>query len=116
MKVLLDTCVSFGAVHDVRDAGHDTVWVGQWEQDAGDEAILARAIDESRALVTLDKDFGELAIVRGRSHSGIIRLVGLRAGQQGSTIVRILGRYEAELADGAILTVEPWRVRVRSAK
>jgi hypothetical protein len=32
----------------------------------GDEAILARAAAEERVLVTLDKDFGELVIVRAR--------------------------------------------------
>ncbi|MGZ8218010.1 hypothetical protein [Methylomagnum sp.] len=32
-------------------------------------------------LITLDKDFGELALVRRQSHCGIIRLVGLLARQ-----------------------------------
>jgi predicted nuclease of predicted toxin-antitoxin system len=32
---------------------------------------------ESRVLVTLDKDFGELAIMKGAPHAGIIRLVGI---------------------------------------
>ena len=35
------------------------------------------AYEESRVLVTIDKDFGELAIVRGQAHSGIVRLVAL---------------------------------------
>jgi len=30
-------------------------------------------------LVTLDKDFGELAIVKGALHAGIVRLVAIRA-------------------------------------
>jgi hypothetical protein len=45
-------------------AGHDVIWAGDWSDDPGDEAILARASEERRVLVTLDKDFGELAIVR----------------------------------------------------
>ena len=54
-------------------------WAGEWPQDPGDEEILRRAHQESRVLVTLDKDFGELAIVRGQVHSGIVRLVALSA-------------------------------------
>ena len=37
---------------------------GDWEEDPGDEEILAIADSEGRTLVTLDKYFGELAIVR----------------------------------------------------
>ena len=54
-------------------AGHDVVWAGEWSEDPGDREILAKAHVEGRILVTLDKDFGELAIVRQQSHSGIIR-------------------------------------------
>jgi len=41
------------------------VWAGDGNGDAGDDEILAQARHEERVLVTLDKDFGELAIVRG---------------------------------------------------
>lgn len=50
----------------LRDAGHDVVRAGDWSMDPGDEEILDRAHQESRVLVTLDKEFGALAIVRGR--------------------------------------------------
>jgi hypothetical protein len=61
----------------------------------------------------IDKDFGELVIVQGKVHFGLIRLVGFRATDQGAAIVRLLTTYEAELAAGAIVTAEPWRVRIR---
>jgi len=64
-------------------------------------------------MVTIDKDFGELAIVQGMVHFGLIRLVGFRAAEQGAAVVRLLATYESELSAGAILTAEPWRVRVR---
>lgn len=113
MKVLLDSCVSGQAAETVRQAGHHVTWAGDWPSDPGDEQILQRAAAESRVLVTIDKDFAELAIVQGFAHAGLIRLVGFRAGDQGSAIVRLLSAYEAELVAGAILTAEPWRVRVR---
>lgn len=113
MRVLLDSCVSGHAAQVVRAAGHDVVWAGDWPQDPGDEQILRTAAGESRVLVTIDKDFGELVLVQGLVHVGLIRLVGFRAGEQGPAVVRLLAAYERELAAGAILTAEPWRVRVR---
>jgi len=51
-----------------------------------DEEILTQAQREGRVLVTIDKDFGEVAIVRGIRHSGIVRLVELQAKQQGNRL------------------------------
>jgi predicted nuclease of predicted toxin-antitoxin system len=113
MKILLDTCVWGGAVKILRDYGHDIVWAGDWSEDPGDEEILAIAYHENRTLVTLDKDFGELAIVREKPHSGIVRLVNLAARQQGIVCQRALELYEKELESGAIVTVDPGRVRIR---
>jgi predicted nuclease of predicted toxin-antitoxin system len=96
-------------------AGHDVIWAGAWDIDPGDDEILARAHREGRVLVTLDKDFGELAIVHGEPHAGILRLVNWSASQQASICLTALIRYGAELQAGAIVTVEPGRVRVRPA-
>lgn len=113
MKVLLDTCIAAQAPEVVRQAGHDVIWAGDWSPDPGDEEILRHAAVDSRVLATIDKDFGELVIVRGMLHVGLIRLVGFRSRDQGPALVNLLAAYEAELASGAILTAEPWRVRVR---
>ncbi|MBW1691626.1 MAG: DUF5615 family PIN-like protein [Deltaproteobacteria bacterium] len=75
MKILLDACVWGGTRKYLESSGHDVVWAGDWPEDPGDEEILARAHNEGRILVTLDKDFGELAIIHEIAHSGIIRLV-----------------------------------------
>ncbi len=56
-------------------AGHDVRWVGAWPQDPGDDAILEQSLADRRVLVTLDKDFGELAVLHQRPHAGIVRLV-----------------------------------------
>lgn len=116
MRVLLDTCISPGARDDVRAAGHDVSWAGEWPRDPGDDELLAKAASEGRTLVTLDKDFGELAVVRDRRHCGIIRLVGFTSEAQGRTCVAALAKYERDLIEGALITIEPWRVRVRPAE
>jgi predicted nuclease of predicted toxin-antitoxin system len=113
MKVLLDTCVWGGVKQVLKDAGHDAVWAGDWEKDPGDDEILAIAHNESRVLITLDKDFGELAIVFGQPHSGILRLVNMSTRQLGEICVEVLARYESNLSTGALITAERDRVRVR---
>lgn len=115
MKVLLDTCVWGGAAEQLILAGHDVRWIGGLDKDPGDEAIMRTAYEEDRVLVTLDKDFGELAVVYGKPHSGIIRLAGLAARQQGVYCATVLEQFEHELARGAILTVTLDRVRIRPA-
>ncbi len=113
MKVLLDTCVTAQAKAQVQAAGHDVVWSGDWEQDPGDEAILAAAYREGRILVTIDKDFGELAVLRGASHCGILKLVNFRAAEQTPACLEVLTAHGVDLQSGAIITAEPGRVRIR---
>ena len=113
MKILLDSCVWGGARKELEDAGHDVVWSGGWPEDPGDAEILARAYDEARILVTLDKDFGELAIVFGAPHCGIVRLVNLAARQQAAMCLRVLALHGEELQAGAIVTAESRRLRIR---
>lgn len=113
MKLLLDTCVWGGAKAELQASGHDVLWTGELPQDPGDEDILAQAHREQRVLITLDKDFGELAIRRGLPHCGIVRLVNIRAQQQGAVSQQVLTQYGDELIRGAIITVEAGRVRIR---
>ncbi len=116
MKVLLDSCVSGNLLGEFASAGHEAAWVGNWGRDPGDGVILSRAHAEGRVLVTLDKDFGELAIVHRIAHSGIIRLVDLSLKRQAAVCLRVLDLHGAELKAGAIVTAEPGRLRVRPAE
>jgi predicted nuclease of predicted toxin-antitoxin system len=113
MKVLLDTCVWGGAVQVLKAAGHDVVWGGDWSEDPGDEEMLAKAHKEGRTLVTLDKDFGEIAIIKDSPHCGIVRLVNFSAKFQGIACLNAIQNFGPELQAGAIITVEPGRIRIR---
>jgi predicted nuclease of predicted toxin-antitoxin system len=116
MKILLDTCVWGKAKTILEESGHDTIWAGDWRQDPGDEEILKRAFSEGRVLVTLDKDFGELAVVYGVRHCGIVRLVNLSARQQAKICLQVLTAFGDELLKGAIVTAEAGRFRIRAAE
>ncbi|HUY33816.1 MAG TPA: DUF5615 family PIN-like protein [Pirellulales bacterium] len=114
MKILLDSCVWGKATGELTAAGHDAVWVGDWPYDPGDEQILAAAHADACVVVTLDKDFGELAVARGLPHCGIVRLVNIAARQQAAACLRVLALHGAELQAGAIVTAERGRLRVRA--
>ena len=113
MKLLLDSCVWGGAKEALAAAGHDALWAGDWPEDPGDEEILERARADGRVLVTLDKDFGELAVVKGKPHAGILRLVNFSAERQAQVALQVIARHGSDLTSGAIITAEASRVRIR---
>ena len=88
-------------------------WVGDWSVDPGDDQVLAHAAQNGQVLVTLDKDFGELAVALGAAHAGIIRLVDFRYLEQAPICARVIAEHESDLAHAAIVTVERNRTRVR---
>src|SRR5438093_9992850 len=106
MKLLLDTCVWGGAKPELEAAGQDVLWTGDLSEDPGDEEILAQAHREQRVLVTLDKDFGELVIVKGLPHCGILRLVNISARKQAAVCLHVIESHEEDLLKGAIITAE----------
>ena len=75
--------------------------------------ILARALQEGRVLVTLDKDFGELAVLQGAPHGGIVRLVDFSVRHQAAACLKILADYPADLQQGCLITAQPGRIRIR---
>ena len=115
MKLLLDACVWGGAAAYLRELTHDVVWAGEWPEDPGDVEILRAAKAQGRVLVTLDKDFGELAIARGAAHCGIVRLAGIKARSQGPACAEVLERFGLRLLAGTVtmVVVEPGRIRIR---
>jgi predicted nuclease of predicted toxin-antitoxin system len=115
VKILLDSCVSGKLKHQLEAAGHEVAWVGD-QSDPGDEQILRRAWEEQRILVTLDKDFGALAILHSQPHCGIIRLVNLRTDQQGLVCTQALHEHGPDLQAGAIITAHLARTRKRSGR
>ncbi len=113
LKVLLDTCVWGGVYNALLALGYDVVWAGLWDIDPGDVKILELAHQQQRVLFTLDKDFGELAILHNLPHCGIVRLVNLGTKQQVKACTQILTTHRRELEAACILTVERGRIRIR---
>src|ERR1700728_2291672 len=74
-KFLADENVPGDAVEAARKAGHDLAWIKGLSPGAGDDAVLAKSLADSRVLVTFDKDFGEMAFRQGKTATcGVVLL------------------------------------------
>ncbi len=73
MRFLANENVPGRVVATLRARGHDVFWIKESMRGAKDPIVLAQAQTERRVVVTLDKDFGELAF-RSRlpAESGVI--------------------------------------------
>ena len=115
MKFLLDACVAWRTMQEaLENWGHDVVSAQEKWPNASDEALLARAYEEKRVLVTRDKDFGELAVFRGHPHACIVRLAGLNyPSEQVQAMQYLISQHEAVMQEDAIVVVTGDRVRIR---
>src|SRR3990172_767357 len=116
MKLLLDQGLPRSAAQLLHEAGIDTVHVGEiGYSTADDAAILQRGRDEDRVVITLDADFHALlALSRATAPSVIrIRIEGLYAQKAADLIQVVLTRCAEDLKQGAVITVQPGRIRIR---
>lgn len=93
----------------------DVAFVAELGPDPGDRAVLARALAEGRILITLDADYGWLAVAERLPHAGIIRLLEDRPDRQAALCRAVLNHYADELNAGALITASPDKVRIRFA-
>jgi predicted nuclease of predicted toxin-antitoxin system len=80
--------------------------------DPGDRASLEWAANETRILITIDTDFGELIYLENLAHARLVRLPDVPARERQLIMKDLLTRYETELEDAAIFTVRGGRIRI----
>lgn len=113
MKFLVDVCAGRRLAEWLRPSGHDVREVRDRDPQMDDDEILTWACVENRVVVTIDKDFGALAVARGQPHGGIVRLPDVPYAMRERLMKQVLSKHEADLAKGAIVTVSLHRIRVR---
>lgn len=117
MKFLIDNALSFRVAEGLSQAGYDAVHVTAFGLgSAMDEAIFELAGQEDRVIVSVDTDFGTLlAQMQTNKPSFILfRWPSLRvATQQVEVILANLDNITEHLASGAVVVIEPSRVRIR---
>lgn len=103
-KLLLDNCVALAVARRLRADGHDLVTVAERGADPGDAAILELAVNEGRAIVTIDSDFGVLVFRDGGSRVGVLRLRERPPLQLADRASELIALHGDALQQGAFVT------------
>jgi predicted nuclease of predicted toxin-antitoxin system len=116
MKLLLDQGLPRSTARLLRETGIDTVHVSEIGYSTSvDAIILARGREEERTVVTLDADFHALLALSGATSPSVIRIriEGLKGETAANLIRTVLIQCEGDLKQGAVVTVEQRRIRIR---
>lgn len=114
MKLLADENIAAPLVRALREAGHDVAYVAELAPGITDDAVLSVARQQSRLLLTEDKDFGELVFRLKRHLPGVILLRLAMGGwqRQYDRIQELFANHSARLT-GTYTVVDDRRIRFR---
>jgi predicted nuclease of predicted toxin-antitoxin system len=115
VRILVDMNLSPRWVESLAAAGIDAVhWSSQGPPNAPDAEIMRQAAENDFIVLTQDLDFGAiLAASTARKPSVVqIRADNTNPDHIGADIVKALRQAASELAQGALVTVEPGRRRM----
>ena len=116
MKLVIDMNLSVDWVPALRSSGVEAVhWTTIGPQDARDEDIMAWAHANGAVVLTRDLDFATALTQQGRASPSIIqmRIEQARPEHHLSLVHRALTLHRQRLEQGAIVTLQDDRVRVR---
>ncbi|HHM12605.1 MAG TPA: hypothetical protein ENJ16_03565 [Planctomycetaceae bacterium] len=118
MKFLVGNALSPILATCLRSAGHDAIHVRDVSLvSASDHVIFDAAASESRIVISADTDFGTLLTLRQETSPSVILFRGAtprRPDRQAELLLSNLRQIESSLANGAVVVIEPGRIRVRS--
>ena len=114
MRWLIDECVDVGLVEQLRQSGHDVVYMSDVAPRASDADVMNRAESETRLLLTEDKDFGDLVFRQRRTVPGIVllRIGAMQRHQKAERLLAAIGRFGTTLF-GRYTVIEASRFRSR---
>lgn len=116
MKFLADMGVSPLTVQALRQRGYDAVHLmDERLERLPDPQIMVKAMQEKRIVLTFDLDFGDLLAASADILPSVI-IFRLKTPTPAITTERLLAalsEFESALMNGAILTVEDKRYRLR---
>jgi predicted nuclease of predicted toxin-antitoxin system len=116
MKILVDMNLSLRWVDFLSAAGLESVhWSQVGAYDADDGELLRWAAEHEHVVLTSDLDFGTmLAVMRKRRPSVLqLRSDTLTPDILGATVLAAIRQTSRELAEGALVSIDPARARLR---
>jgi len=117
LRLLVDNALSPRLAEGLRAAGHDAVHVRDLGLHAApDEEIFDLAASEDRVVVSEDTDFGTLLSLRDSSEPSVILFRHMPDRSASGLLSVLLGNIatvEVDLESGAVVVIEPGRIRVR---
>jgi predicted nuclease of predicted toxin-antitoxin system len=113
VRILANENVPGDTVATLQEQGHDVAWIRLDAPGSSDEEVLERAAAENRLILTMDKDFGELAFrFRLPAEAGIV-LLRIRANNPAAlTRVAVDGLQTRDDWSGHFSVIENDRVRM----
>ena len=116
MKIVLDMNIPPIWVQFLNDAGHDAIhWSNIGNIRAEDTEIMEWARINKHIVFTHDLDFGSLLYATGAKAPSVIqlRVENILPSSVGSELLETLKIATEELNNGALITIDPRRQRMR---
>lgn len=114
MNLVADEGIDRQIVEQLRQDGHAVVYIAELTPSISDDEVLQQANDRHAALLTADKDFGELVFRLNRVVAGVIlvRLEGLLPKTKATIVGQAMRDHEPELLH-AFSVITPGMIRIR---
>lgn len=116
MRFLIDMNLSPSWVPFLQNAGFEAAhWSAVGAADASDRTLMQWAAARDHVVVTNDLDFSTILAATQRRKPSVIQIRAdlLTPVAIGSAVLRAIAQTERELAEGALVSIDPDRARVR---
>ncbi len=116
MKLVLDMNLSPRWVAFLTRSGFESVhWSDVGPKDATDAEIIAYALAHDSVLMTHDLDFSAILAASGDAKPSVVQLRADNTSPEsiGDRVVAALKQAEPALSEGALVSVDPKRARLR---
>jgi predicted nuclease of predicted toxin-antitoxin system len=113
VRLLADENFDAFVIQTLRDSGHDVRAIRETDGGAPDDLVIEIARNERRALLTEDKDFGELVYGRAQPSPGVFlvrRFTKSSRTTKSDAVVMAVQEIGEDIVGGFVV-VEPGRIR-----